>query len=402
MFLFSTIFTFALMILLGCINPLSHWGSYWCVFRATCRDKQLPKRVKLRLLTHLLRDLALSPLRCTLWLLDEIIFGRRLNRVTLMDPVFIVSQPRSGSTFLHRLLANDKDTFFAITYLEWRWPYMCIWYLLDHLGLRDWINSWSYWSNKSTAGFLASKMHPHLYGDYEEYGIFLEEKFYHHYFIFRRFPFIPLLDKLAHFNTLNSRDQKRLLGVFERVIRKVAYYRGENRTWLTKENESVSFYYALLKIFPRATHLFLVRDHEDMLSSYVTLSRKSTLAKTGINKPLSTEWNKANLDFRRRECTEFVAFYNKLQERGRAVLLNYSDLTSNVFESTLRLYQYLRINMSEERALHLLSLTATQRTRTRDYTVSGLTNEEITGFDLFADLVRFSQQKGLRNGNENF
>ncbi len=392
MLLYITLVVCTVLIILGITNPLSHWGSYWCVFRATCRDKQLPKRVKLRLLTYLLRDLILSPLRCILWLLDEIIFGRQLNRVSLTDPVFIVSQPRSGSTFLHRLLAGDVGVFFAVTYLEWRWPYVCIWYLLDHLGLRNWINSWSYWPNKNTTGFLASKMHPHLYGDYEEYGIFLEEKFYHHYFVFRRFPFIPLLDKVAHFDTLNSRDQERLLGVFERVIRKVAYYRGEDRIWLTKENESVSFYRALLEIFPRATLIFLVRDYKDMLASYITLSRESTLAKIGVDKSLASKWHKANLKFRWRECTEFVAFYNKLQEGGRAVLLNYNNLTSNVFEDTLRLYQYLQIDMSEERARCLLDLTVTQRMRTRDYTVSNLSSEDVAGFDEFADLVRLSQQ----------
>ena len=393
MFLSIIILICTVLILLGATNPLSHWGSYWCVFQATCRDKQLPKRAKMRLLTYLLRDLVLSPLQCALWLLDEVIFSLQLNLVSLKDPVFIVSQPRSGSTFLHRLLADDKDVFFAVTYLEWRWPYICIWYSLDRLGLRDWINSWSYWSNKNTASFTASKMHPHLYGDHEEYGIFLEEKFYHHYFVFRRFPFIQLLDKVAHFDTLNNKDQERILGVFERVIRKVAYYRGENRIWLTKENESVSFYRDLLKIFPRATLLFLVRDHEDMLASYITLSRESTLAKTGVDKSSSTIWHRANLEFRKRECTEFVEFYDKLRHRGRAVLYNYSDLISNVFEGTLRLYQHLKIDISEERALWLLKFTVIQRTRTRNYAVSNLSSDDITSFDEFANLVRLSQQK---------
>ncbi len=392
MLLLSIILIFT-AILLSYTNPLSHWSSYWCVFRATCRDRQLPKRAKMRLLTYLLRDLVLSPLQCALWLLDEVIFSLQLNLIRLKDPVFIVSQPRSGSTFLHRLLADDKDVFFAVTYLEWRWPYICVWYLLDRLGLRDWINSWSYWSNKNTAGFTASKMHPHLYGDHEEYGIFLEEKFYHHYFVFRRFPFTQLLDKVAHFDTLNNKDRERLLRVFERVIKKVAYYRGENRIWLTKENESVSFYRALLKIFPRAILVFLVRDYKDMLSSYITLSRESTLAKTGVDKSSSTIWHRANLEFRRRECAEFVEFYNKLRERGRAVLYNYSDLTSNVFEGTLRLYQHLKIDMSEKRALWLLKFTVIQRTRTRNYAVSNLSSDDITSFDEFANLVRLSQQK---------
>lgn len=387
-------------VFLGYINPLSHWGSYWCVFRTTCRDKQLPKRAKLRLLTYLLRDLILSPLHCTLWLLDEVIFSRQLNRVSLKDPVFIVSQPRSGSTFLHRLLADDKDVFFAVTYLEWRWPYICVWYILDRLRLRDWINSWDYWSNKNTAGLLASQMHPHLYGNHEEHGIFLEEKFYHHYFVFRRFPFISLLDTVACFKTLDSRDQKRFLDVFERVIRKVAHYRGENRIWITKENEDVSFYRALFKSFPYAKLLFLVRDHKDMLSSYVALSRESTLTKTGIDKSLSIEWHKANVEFRRGECTEFVAFYNTIcNETWNTVLLNCSNLTSNVFESMLQLYRDLQIDMSEERARWLLDLTNTQMTRT--YTVSDLSDEDIVGFNEFANLVIYSQQKGFRNANGN-
>ncbi len=118
MLLYITLVVCTLIVFLGYINPLSHWGSYWCVFRATCRDKQLPKRTRIRLLTYLLRDLILSPVHGTLWVLDEAIFMKKLDWIRLKDPVFIVSQPRSGSTFLHRLLADDKDIFFAVTYLE--------------------------------------------------------------------------------------------------------------------------------------------------------------------------------------------------------------------------------------------------------------------------------------------
>lgn len=387
-----------LAIFLGYINPLSHWGSYWCVFRATCKDKQLPKRAKLRLLTYLLWDLALSPLHCSLWLLDELIFLNKLNQVRLKDPVFIISQPRSGSTFLHRLLADDKDVFFAVTYLEWHWPYICVWWLLDRLRLRDWINSWSYWPKNS----LASKMHPHLYGDHEEHGVFLEEKFYHHYFVFRRFPFTQLLYELVHFDNLNSKDQKRLLYVFTRVIKKVAYYRGEDRIWLTKENESVSFYRALLKVFPDAKLLFLVRDPKDMLPSYVTLSRASTWVKTGFDEASSWTWYKANLEFRRRECASFVDFYNwRKEDILNAVLINYGNLVSNVFWEMDRIYSNLKIVMSNERHIGLLEITWTQRKRIRDYELINLSNRDIDGFDKFADLVRSSQQKGLGNADRN-
>ena len=392
----SLITLVCLAIFLGYINPLSHWGSYWCVFRATCKDTQLPKRAKMRLLKYMLSDLVLSPLHCTLWLVDELIFSRQLNNVSLKDPVFIVSQPRSGSTFLHRLLADDEGVFFAVTYLEWRWPYICVWYVLDRLRLRDWINGWNYWPSNNAAGRIASQMHPHLYGDYEEHGVFLEEKFYHHYFVFRRFPFTQLLDTVAHFDTLTFKDQRRLLDVFERVIRKVAYYRGEDRIWITKENESVSFYYALFTMFPKSTYLFLMRDYKDMLASYIKLSCTSTFAKTGTSlQGCAQKRHEANIGFRRRECAKFVEFY-KYFALPYTVLLNYGDLTSNLFVTTIRLYKYLSIDMSEDRARCLLDLSDTQRTRTRDYEVSNLSSKDIEGFDEFADLVKWSQQNGIR------
>ncbi|KKL45290.1 hypothetical protein LCGC14_2357170 [marine sediment metagenome] len=49
MFLSIIILICTVAVLLGYINPLSHWGSYWCVFRTTCKDKQLPKNAELLL-----------------------------------------------------------------------------------------------------------------------------------------------------------------------------------------------------------------------------------------------------------------------------------------------------------------------------------------------------------------
>jgi len=65
----------------------------------------------------------------------------------------------------------------------------------------------------------------------------------------------------------------------------------------------------------------------------------------------------------------------------------------------LQLYQDLQIDMSEERTRWLLDLTNTQMTRT--YTVSDLSDEDIAGFDEFTNLVKSSQQEGLRDVGRN-
>ena len=43
-------------------------------------------------------------------LLDEI-FHRGYRKVQIKQPVFIIANPRSGTTFLHRLMALDEEQF---------------------------------------------------------------------------------------------------------------------------------------------------------------------------------------------------------------------------------------------------------------------------------------------------
>ncbi len=49
--------------------------------------------------------------------LDSIFF-RKYKKVQVKNPVFITGNPRSGTTFLHRLMAKDHDTFTSMKYWE--------------------------------------------------------------------------------------------------------------------------------------------------------------------------------------------------------------------------------------------------------------------------------------------
>lgn len=50
-------------------------------------------------------------------LLDEVFFAR-YKRETIKEPVFIVGNPRSGTTFLHRLMAKDRHNFVTMRLWE--------------------------------------------------------------------------------------------------------------------------------------------------------------------------------------------------------------------------------------------------------------------------------------------
>ena len=60
-----------------------------------------------------------------------------------VNPVFIIGQPRSGTTFLHRTLAADNQNFIAIKHYEWRYPFISFQKLMKYSGL------WKLLYNKS-------------------------------------------------------------------------------------------------------------------------------------------------------------------------------------------------------------------------------------------------------------
>lgn len=380
------------LILLGLNNPLMNWDSYKTVFRETWKAEYYPFHAKYKMYSYLVKDALLSPVHCLLWQLDEFLYGHDYQSVCLNGPVFIISQPRSGSTMLHRLLADDDENFFGVTYLEWHWPYICVWKFIDYFKLRNWINNWNYWPDNH-AGNKASRMHPHVYGDHEEHGVFLEEKFYHHYFVFRRFPFRRLLLDLPFFTFSDEWDKCEIMQLFKEVVKKVHYYRGRGRTWVTKENESVDFYQDLFFRFPEASFIFLVRDYEEMLSSYITLSRESTLAKTGVDMARRDElWHYSNLEFRRIQCLSFCNFYQLAQEFGGTnMLVNYNDLVSNPLSFMLNIYEKLGLEVSPIYYSHLVHVHSQQKTRRRDYLVSNLTEKDKAGFYEFEKLVKQSR-----------
>ena len=51
------------------------------------------------------------------FLLDEI-FYRKYRKIDVKQPMFIVGVPRSGTTFLHRMIANDRQQFTTFTLWE--------------------------------------------------------------------------------------------------------------------------------------------------------------------------------------------------------------------------------------------------------------------------------------------
>ncbi|MGF6413363.1 hypothetical protein OKW37_005098 [Paraburkholderia sp. MM5482-R2] len=362
--------------------PFFLWRSFLVVAREVIRSREVTLNQKRSMVWHLCKELIYAPFFTVLWYLDEILFSR-FTQQKLARPVFIMSQPRSGTTFLLRTLSLDANTFFSLTHLEWRFPFITLWKILDILGLRKCVEGISYWPN-TELGRLAAKIHEHQLGSVEEHGIFFEERMYHHYFTFRRFPFIEVLKRVMEVQMLSAREKRKLLLTFRKTVQKTAYYRGGGRTWLTKENESVDLYKLLHDEFNDANFVAIVRPPEEFVSSYVTMSDICTKAKHGVDPQLIADWDKENMKFRKEECLKLIEFCGELERSNAITYLTFDQFTTEIQHTVERIYAAIGVPLSSDYARLLADMQAEQDRRDSGYVNAP---RSVDGFEAFGAFV---------------
>lgn len=372
--------------------PFPHWPSFLVTAVEVLKCPQATISQRLSMFSYLARDFLILPIFALFWITDEI-FYRKYNSIEIKKPVFIMSQPRSGTTFLLRSLSEDRDTFLSLKHLEWRYPFISFWKLIDFLGLRNWLENRSYWPN-TKLGKKCDKIHAHVLGNVEEFGIFLEERFYLHYFLFRRFPFLPVLDKATDYKKISEKEKKKIARTFTKTIKKAFYFRGSTEIFLTKENEAVDFYQILLEEFPDARFLFIVREPNKVLDSYRTMSLTCTEVKHGLHPEKIPGWHEANIAFRKSECEKFVEFYEKIQSRQKNTLITFNQFTTDIYNTTLKIYRELDLTVSPDFQSVLQKLQVEQNKRD-----SGYRNEscEAADFEFYADFVQSAENHQISN-----
>jgi hypothetical protein len=82
--------------------------------------------VRSRLVLAVLRKVAVTPVWGLAWLLDELLYGRALDRTPIVAPLIEISAARSGSTQLARYLEQDPRLA-APSFLQSVFPYLWLW-----------------------------------------------------------------------------------------------------------------------------------------------------------------------------------------------------------------------------------------------------------------------------------
>lgn len=375
------------------LAPFPFWPSYLKLWRfALFGGKQsFSIAARFKQIQFLLGYAFLTPLFTALWWFDELLFPSYHDLT--VRPVFILGQPRSGTTFLHRTLASDTDNFIAVRHIEWRLPFISIQKLIRRFPFFERMLQKSYWSN-APAGEIASRMHPNQLNDWEEDGIFFEERFLHHFFIFLRFPYTDGLEDFDDFRRLPKKAQLHILNIHNKVVKKALYINGykfnDARRYLSKEVTSHSKFPEILNFYQDANFIFILRKSEGFMNSLLALMRYSTLAKTGVDPIEISSWKECVLSRMRRDACDLLKIVNSDATRQKSVILSYSEVTQSVDESVKKVYKHININFKSEYLQKLDELNTTQSSRKRDYDYEKYV---FTGFEEYDNFVEFLNGK---------
>ncbi len=232
-----------------------------------------PRRRRILLLAFLAYPL-LEAVNWFCLLLDEALFpGYR--RLEIREPLFIVGVPRSGTTFLHRLLARDErftsmrlwEILFAPSIVQKR-----LWLAAARLDRRlgnPLGRALAAWEARNFAGLNAA--HPTSLFAPEEDSLLLLHIFDSIFLIFF-FPFPGEWDRLVLFDENVPEGERRgVMRFYRRCLQKHLHVFGRHRRYLSKNPTFTGMILSLREHFPDGRVVCLARTPLEAIPSSVSM-----------------------------------------------------------------------------------------------------------------------------------
>ena len=314
------------------------------------RRKALPRRRRPSL-TFCVLFFAIFPLvelfNALCLLLDVLLFpGCRRARIS--PPIFIIGAPRSGTTILHRVMAEDEEQFFCFRTWEIALPSVLQKKIASGIGRLDRLTG-----NRLRAFLVRSEAeHFKKIGHIHEIGLFLPEEddnlLAHILATMDLAWFFPDGDfaRMARFDVaVDPRDQRRIMDFYLRCVRRQAYFKGGRRRLLSKNPMFSGKVANLLRYFPDCRIVYLVRNPLEVVPSAISLARVIVRSTVGGEPD-------ADLDERSYEILRFNYTYplDRLSElpQDRFLVVNYEDLTAQPKQVVELIYRQFGLTLTPE------------------------------------------------------
>lgn len=308
-------------------------GADWKTFKKITQGQKIDKgyRTKYQLTKIVCRLLSLlNPV-------EERRYRKRLKDLPVnMEPVFILGHWRSGTTFVHNVLALDKHFGYTTTYQT----------VFPHLML------WGQPFFKKTMAWLMPDKRP---TDNMELNVDLpqEEEFalsnmmpYTYY----NFWFLPqnmmeYCDQYLTFRKANPEELRCFQDTFLKLI-KVSLWNTQGTQFLSKNPPHTGRVKEILEIFPNAKFIYLMRNPYTVFES--TRSFFTNTIQPLKLQDISNEQLEANILETYKRLYEKYEEDKKLIPAGHLIEIKFEDFEKNALEMTQKIYETLSIPGFEE------------------------------------------------------
>ncbi|MEZ4728376.1 MAG: sulfotransferase [Caldilineaceae bacterium] len=237
-------------------------------------------------------------------LIDELVYPA-YKQVTIQAPVFVIANPRSGTTYLQRLLGLDSTHYTYMRLLDTLFPAVCFHkfiravHRLDQrigrplgrlLGQLD-KRFFRGWDDIHPMGFTAAEEDENLFVlTLTSPGIFL------------LFPFLDQVTEHRLLDTCPPAVRTQVMDFYEDSIQRFLYATGPHKTYLAKNVLSSGRIHTLRQRFPDAKLVYIARHPYAALPSFVSMFTAMYKVHSPVlpsTAPAYRAWAQLGIDFYR-------------------------------------------------------------------------------------------------------
>ncbi|MDY7037009.1 MAG: sulfotransferase [Thermodesulfobacteriota bacterium] len=280
------------------------------------------------------------------FLLDEMIFpGYR--KFEIKEPVFILGNPRSGTTFIHRVMTMDEERFFYFKTWEILFPAIIQKKIISFFGSID-----QFFGNigmKAIQRFESQFFHD--FNKMHQTSLFYPEEdeilFMHIFsspFIVYFFPFLDEFIPKLHFDqAIAPKDRRRIMKFYRNCIKRQAFFKGHGGHFLSKNPAFSPKIDSLYEFFPDCRIIYMARNPLEVIPAMQSLLHYVWHASSNI---------KEEYPFQEEVYQTTQLFYKyPLARLERApessyLLINYEDLVSKPSQIVQKVYQRFNFDIT--------------------------------------------------------
>ena len=292
---------------------------------------------------------------------DHLVFPS-FRKHKIEAPVFIVATPRSGTTFLHRLMSLDAR-FACFKLREMVLPAIVYYRLIDALR----------WIDRATGGHLARGMervdrlcfgnwedrHVTGFGHTEEDEALLSHTLVAEA-VYQLFPYFDELPPIGFLDRLPKHQRIKVMRFYRQSVQRLLFSAGSDKTFLSKSPGALGRIRSIIETFPDARIIHLVRHPEAVIPSHINMfypTWEYLSPGTGKNSPEVRNYALLAVAWYR----HILQNWQLIDER-RYIRIHYDDLVRDPFHTVTKIYDHFQIPMTPAFREDLAAATQEART----------------------------------------